>query len=153
MSDERTYKMLLSDIAGGGSGGGLPDYSEANDGDVLTIDNGEPAWVGSDYDSYDFVFEKIGTSSPVSIIKGNYNSIYARLQNQEPLMGLYVFSSDVGPYNDVYVEKVPLTFCQYYSSLDVIYANGLYVDGVLHLIFFTWRSDGLSLSEVLMPFD
>ena len=44
MSDERTYKMLLSDIAGGGSGGGLPDYSEANDGDVLTIDNGEPAW-------------------------------------------------------------------------------------------------------------
>ena len=45
MSDERTYKMLLADIAGGGSGGGgLPDYSEANDGDVLSIDNGEPSW-------------------------------------------------------------------------------------------------------------
>lgn len=44
MSDERTYKMLLSDIAGGGGSGGLPDYSEANDGDVLSIENGEPAW-------------------------------------------------------------------------------------------------------------
>lgn len=43
MADERTYKMLLGDIAGSGSGG-LPDYSEANDGDVLTIDNGEPVW-------------------------------------------------------------------------------------------------------------
>lgn len=44
MSDERTYKMLLADIAGGGSGGGLPDYSEANDGDVLAIESGEPSW-------------------------------------------------------------------------------------------------------------
>lgn len=26
------------------SGGGLPDYSEASDGDVLSIDNGAPAW-------------------------------------------------------------------------------------------------------------
>lgn len=26
------------------SGGGLPDYSEASDGDVLSIDSGEPAW-------------------------------------------------------------------------------------------------------------
>lgn len=29
---------------GGGGGSGLPDYSEASDGDVLSIDNGEPAW-------------------------------------------------------------------------------------------------------------
>lgn len=43
MADERTYKMLLGAIAGGGSGG-LPDYSEANDGDVLSIEDGEPAW-------------------------------------------------------------------------------------------------------------
>lgn len=43
MADERTYKMLLGAIAGGGSGG-LPDYSEANDGDVLAIENGEPTW-------------------------------------------------------------------------------------------------------------
>lgn len=43
MADQRTYKMLLGDIEAGGSGG-LPDYSEANDGDVLEIENGEPAW-------------------------------------------------------------------------------------------------------------
>lgn len=43
MADQRTYKMLLGDIEAGGSGG-LPDYSEANDGDALIIENGEPAW-------------------------------------------------------------------------------------------------------------
>ena len=108
---------------------------------------------GGDYDSYDFVFEKIGDSSPLSIIKGDHNSICSKLQNQEPVMGLYVFSSNVGPYNDVITAKVPLTYCQYYSSVDAIFANGLYVAGTLHLLFFTWQSDGLRLSEVLMPYD
>lgn len=30
--------------AGGGGGSGLPDYSEASDGDVLSIEDGMPAW-------------------------------------------------------------------------------------------------------------
>lgn len=37
-------EFLLKEIADN-KGGGLPDYSDANDGDVLSIDsNGDPAW-------------------------------------------------------------------------------------------------------------
>lgn len=46
-----TMKQLGSDghwatlNTGGGGGSGLPDYSEASEGDVLSIDsNGDPAW-------------------------------------------------------------------------------------------------------------
>ena len=31
-------------VPAGGGGGGLPDYSEASDGDVLSIEDGAPAW-------------------------------------------------------------------------------------------------------------
>lgn len=34
------------------SGGGLPDYSEASDGDVLSIDNGAPAWTSGGADRF-----------------------------------------------------------------------------------------------------
>ena len=37
-------EVYLNAIANGGGGSGLPDYSAANDGDVLAISSGSPAW-------------------------------------------------------------------------------------------------------------
>ena len=42
--DYQGEKWELAKSSGGGSGSDLPDYSEASDGDVLSIEDGEPAW-------------------------------------------------------------------------------------------------------------
>lgn len=61
----------IKETSGGGSdGGGLPDYSEANDGDVLSIENGALAWKAASGGANVYVLNKNAGSSLANVEAG-----------------------------------------------------------------------------------
>lgn len=120
MADERTYKMLLGDIAGSGSGG-LPDYSEANDGDVLAIENGEPAWAAPGGGGGAVIITDNGTQ-----LDKTYAEIYALVKSGTPCYikyNLYGFENDIDTDYSHQVELLPIVAVMKYNDVYRVFAS------------------------------
>ena len=96
--------------------------------------------------AYDFIIRKIGSGSP-TLEEGTYSDVYNKLQNQEPVYGLYVENTAVGTYHDTSCYYVPITYIYYYSSLDGLFATGLVHNNTsIKRIDIEWYTNSISVS-------
>ena len=86
----RQNREWVKAVAGGGSGGGggLPEITAADEGKVLTVENGEAAWATDPYPGYDVVIQ-IDASDPEhptgTVLKGVFESVYAKAMTFTPV--------------------------------------------------------------------
>ena len=94
-------EYFLNQIAENGGGGGLPTITEADEGKVLTVDDGEAVWASggsSDpYAGYEWVIKHdtlAYTTSPSEyhVVKGDYNTLCA-IGNQKLPIKLLFYST------------------------------------------------------------
>lgn len=121
--------------------------TEWKNGDTITASamNKIEQGIASAGDSYDYIVEKIGDNATPVLTKGDFQTIYNKITNQEPVMGLYKGSTDVGTYNDVVVWEVPIVRTQYYSSANIIFCSSIATDNSdsLKKLFIEIAEDGI----------
>lgn len=103
MSDERTYKMLLSDIAGGGSGGSGGGYDLVVLG---TTEDGEHSWTASD----------------ISVVSGSLAACEQKVLNNEPVNGLVMLAYHTGDYDWARYGRV-ISFDVSYKSMRIDFGS------------------------------
>lgn len=101
---------------------------------------------GANYKAYDFVIRKIGDGTP-TLEKGSYGEVYDKLQNQEPVTGVYVENTEVGEYHDTRCHYVPFDEVYYYSSADFIAGHAVCIyNSSRKLLELTWEGNSISIN-------
>lgn len=101
------------------SGGGLPDYSEASDGDVLSIENGAPAWKEPSGGGSDLLIVKIAEDETTGnlVADKNYNEISAAVSSGTLVIGVAILQGVEIACDSVMVVNNGATFTGYFSEV------------------------------------
>ena len=123
--EEYFLDQIAESGGGGGGGGGIPAITEADEGKVLTVDDGAAVWAeggGGSSDPYDFVIKCLGSFkdlnlNQLNIEKGTLQDIEEKIHDdQNPVTGCLVQYRQVNDPSLGYVlfEKYDLIYVDVY---------------------------------------